>query len=89
MGLKPYKCYFTECDKSFNEKGNLKIHKRIHTGEKPYACNFEVCKKTFKAYGHLKDHIKRHLYIKSFACNQCEMRFTRNWTLKIHKYVHS
>ena len=33
--------------------------------------------------------MKRHLNIKPFECNICEMKFTRNSTLKIHKFVHT
>ena len=26
------------CNKEFNEKGNLIVHQRIHSGERPYKC---------------------------------------------------
>ena len=87
-GEKPFKCPFQNCDKSFNEKGNLKTHMRIHTGEKPYECSFEGCHKRFKAKGHLIDHMKIHSKIKPFQCKICGGQYTRSSTLKIHSYTH-
>jgi uncharacterized Zn-finger protein len=54
------------CGKIFNEKGNLKIHKRIHSGYKPYNCKY--CLKKFYSKGNLNDHERRHIIDKPYAC---------------------
>lgn len=89
MGIKPFVCPHPGCEKSFNEKGNLNTHYRIHTGEKPYVCTYEGCGQSFKAQGHLKDHIKRHYNIRPYACDLCTARFARTSTLKIHMNTHT
>ena len=52
-----FRCMF--CQKQFNERGNLLVHMRIHTGEKPYECS--ACHKTFTTIGNRNDHFRRHI----------------------------
>uniref|UniRef100_T1GFY6 C2H2-type domain-containing protein n=1 Tax=Megaselia scalaris TaxID=36166 RepID=T1GFY6_MEGSC len=47
-----------ECQKQFKTKTNLKVHKKLHTGDKPFAC--EYCQKRFATKGVLKQHVYIH-----------------------------
>lgn len=42
------------CSKCFTRNGQLKEHRRVHTGEKPYKCG--VCKKCYTRKSHLVNH---------------------------------
>eukprot|EP01083_Nonionella_stella_P192161 710630_1 len=50
---KPFSC--DVCQKTFNQKYNLKKHMIVHSGAKPYSC--EICQKTFTRKSSVKEHM--------------------------------
>jgi uncharacterized Zn-finger protein len=66
---KPFKCTFSNCNKSFYDKGNLKYHERtVHKRENsifPYSCEHMGCNKKFKT---LKDKLAHH-YENEIKCS--------------------
>uniref|UniRef100_A0A9J8BAN2 C2H2-type domain-containing protein n=1 Tax=Cyprinus carpio carpio TaxID=630221 RepID=A0A9J8BAN2_CYPCA len=76
-----------ECGQSFDQRGNLKIHMRIHAGERPYTC--DLCGNSFIRRGGLKSHMRIHTGEQSYTCPQCGRSFTHRQTLKSHIRIHT
>lgn len=53
---KRWLCCF--CPKTFEGRGNLVHHLRVHTGEKPFKC--DVCGMCFSQKGNMNKHVRKH-----------------------------
>ena len=75
------------CKKSFNSKGNLNRHKRIHTGETNFEC--ATCKKRFLEKSKLKIHERIHTGEVPYECRTCKVRFKQLGHLDRHERIHT
>ena len=77
---KLFKC--DECEKMFRFLDNLKVHKRIHTGERSYSC--DECDYKCTQSGSLKVHKRIHTGEKLYKCNLCDCKCPTLGNLKDH-----
>ncbi|XP_073337392.1 uncharacterized protein [Pagrus major] len=76
---KAFKC--SECNKEFNQKHQLALHARVHSGEKPFSCDF--CGKTFTQNTNRIVHMRQHTGEKPYFCEKCGKRFASSHHLRL------
>ncbi|XP_077390310.1 zinc finger and BTB domain-containing protein 37 [Festucalex cinctus] len=70
------------CCKSFNQKGSLDRHMRLHMGITPFACR--LCGKKYTRKDQLEYHIRKHTGNKPFTCRLCAKSFPFQAILNQH-----
>ncbi|XP_059378531.1 zinc finger and BTB domain-containing protein 34-like [Carassius carassius] len=70
------------CSRSFNQKGSLDRHMRLHMGITPFVCKF--CGKKYTRKDQLEYHIRGHTDNKPFHCQICGKCFPFQGTLNQH-----
>lgn len=70
------------CCKSFNQKGSLDRHMRLHMGITPFVCR--ICGKKYTRKDQLEYHIRKHTGNKPFHCHVCTKSFPFQAILNQH-----
>ncbi|XP_059922670.1 zinc finger and BTB domain-containing protein 37 [Gadus macrocephalus] len=70
------------CCKSFNQKGSLDRHMRLHMGITPFVCR--ICGKKYTRKDQLEYHIRKHTGNKPFHCHLCGKSFPFQAILNQH-----
>ncbi|KAI5640783.1 zinc finger protein 99-like [Phthorimaea operculella] len=84
MKERNYQC--KDCELSFFDNYQLKLHSVKHGGERIYRC--DVCKKSYARPKTLREHMRIHNNDRRFVCDVCGKAFVQNCTLKDHAKTH-
>ena len=69
-GFKKFKC--DSCDKSYDDKGNLRRHKRTKHEMVRFPCS--QCDLTFTCSSYVRDHVRTVHVGQLIKCNECDYK---------------
>ena len=70
----------------FNDQYDRIVKKMIITSDDGSKCR--ECQYAGKR-GHVKEHVEKHIHGFEFQCNECERTFSRKYSLRKHRQLHS
>ncbi|XP_068237756.1 uncharacterized protein [Palaemon carinicauda] len=80
--------FFCEiCNKVLNDKRNLILHMKSHSGETKTSCT--ICHKQFSRKAYLWTHMRVHTNERPYGCNYCPKWFKQYSTWKNHERTHT
>lgn len=79
-----------ECGKVFNDRHNLRAHKKRHSKIETYIC--DVCGKSLRTRRNLRFHLRTHDHelapVTQFICEICGKDFDKRGLLNSHRQIH-
>ena len=79
---KRFACPVQPCGKKFSDRGHLKRHIRVHTGDRPFKC--PTCERLFADKTNMNRHKETHSSNKKFECLGCHKKFIRKTSFIKH-----
>ncbi len=73
-----YRCEWTDCKRTFTQKGNIMRHYTTHGAEKQHKCPNDNCGRAFADITTLNKHLMVHFGDKSFVCDSSSCKFRSN-----------
>lgn len=85
-GVKPFKCSWNGCERTFTLTTNRDEHLRSHTGEKCFQCLVDGCDKRYIFAADLRTHKyrKHNIFTNKIPCPVCNEVFPQKAILKKH-----
>ncbi|XP_055641354.1 zinc finger protein 729-like [Toxorhynchites rutilus septentrionalis] len=86
LGIRPYKCDYDGCGRSYFSQNDLRTHSKRHQITY-HVC--EICGRNIKGVEWFRRHVKTHTEGPQFTCEVCGSKFRRKAQLQTHMVTHT
>lgn len=86
LGIRPYKCDFDGCGRTYFSRNDLRTHSKRHQISY-HVC--EICGRNIKGVEWFRRHVKTHTEGPQFTCEVCGSKFRRKAQLQTHMVTHT